>query len=243
MRKILLLENDTDTLSSLKNMMKELEKRIKIYALDDAERAYKCALKMTIDLFIVDTTLEEEEGELPPELEFVDKIRDMERYYGTPILFITDLQVSKLYTYKKLNCYKMIGKPVEEEQFVRTVEDCLRALKYYHNTKQVFFSRFGVVYRVREEEIVYITMKKHKVYVHLQDRRMLTLPYMPMQQIMDKLSKNIFIQCRRDTIINIDYIDMLDLMNRRIQLIKDYGEVGIGETYSQYMEDLYKEDW
>lgn len=240
LRKILILEKDADTLISLKSM---IEERAEIYALSDAQKAYKCAVKNFIDLFIVDTTLEEEGGEMPPELAFVDKIRDMERYYSTPVLFITDFQTSKLYTYEKLNCYKMVGKPVQADQFKRVVEDSLRALRYNGNLNQVFFRRFGVVHWVLEEEIVYITVKTHKVFVHLRDERVLCLPYMPVQQVREKLKGDNFIQCKRDTIVNRDYIQNVDLTRHKILLTKDYGEIEVGVTYSQYLEELYSQDW
>lgn len=240
LKKILILEEKTDTLISLESM---IEDRAEIYALSDAQRAYKCAVKNFIDLFIVDVTLEEEGGELPPELEFVDKIRDMERYCSTPILFITELQTSKLYTYEKLRCYKMIGKPVQEEQFIRVVEDSLSALRYSGNSNQVFFRGFGVVRGILEEEIVYITAKNHKVFLHMNDGREVGLSYMTAQQIQEKLKGDNFIQCKRDTIVNRDYIKHVDPIRHKILLEKDYGELEIGITYSQHVEELYREDW
>lgn len=240
MKKILILEEETDTLISLESMIGD---RAEIFALSDAQRAYKCAVRNYIDLFIVDVTFEEEGEELPPELAFVDKIRDTERYCSTPILFITDLQTSKLYSYEKLNCYKMIGKPVQEEQFIRVVDDSLRALRYNGNVNQVFFRRFGVVRGVLEEEIVYITAKNHKIFLHMSDGRELCLSYMTAQQIREKLKGDNFMQCKRDTIVNIDYILDIDPIRHKILLVKDYGELDIGITYIPHVEELYREDY
>lgn len=234
------MEEDADTLISLKSMVEE---KAEVYALSDAQRAYKCAVKNFIDLFIVDTAFEKEGEELPPELVFVDKIRDMERYCRTPILFITDIRKSKLYTYEKLNCYKMIGKPVQEEQFKQVLEDSLRALRYNGSVNKVFFRRFGVMHWVPEEEIVYIIIKKPKVFVHLKDERTLNLSYMPIQQIREKLKGEKFIQCKRNTIVNRDYIQNYDPVHHKMQLIKKYGEIETGVTYSEYLEELFRQDW
>ena len=60
MKKILIIEDNQQILTFLSYIAQELKSSNKIYAFIYLDEAYRCALEIDIDLFIVDIILEKE---------------------------------------------------------------------------------------------------------------------------------------------------------------------------------------
>lgn len=243
MKKILLLEEEKDTLTWLMGLLLELDEKVVVFARDNVADARRCAAKITIDLFVVDVTLDPEEEGSSPGLTFVDYVRNIQKYLFTPILFITALEDTMLYTYDKLNCYKLINKPVNGELFKKTAEDSLRSLVSIQSEKTFFFRKNGIIRRVEKSAVVFIKLIDHKLYIHTRDREELCAPYLTMKQLMDKLDSSDFVKCHRSTIVNMNYVKSIDTLNQTIQLKNGLGELGMGVTYVGYFEDLLRDEW
>lgn len=76
--------------------------------------------------------------------------------------------------------------------------------------------------------------------VYLNNDR-LKLQYKPCKNILEELSSDRFIQCSRHLIVNKDYIDMIDTVNRYIRLKDDYGQIEIGITFKKKFLEALKE--
>ena len=77
-------------------------------------------------------------------------------------------------------------------------------------------------------EIIYIENTRRGRIVHgVKDD--LELPYKPCKDILEELQSDKFVQCSRFTVINKDYIECIDEVNRYIKLFgrKELVEIGI----------------
>ena len=64
---------------------------VEILTADNAASAYKIALDLTIDLFLVDIVLEPDIMRDSSGLKFVADMRQISKYGFTPVIFITSL--------------------------------------------------------------------------------------------------------------------------------------------------------
>ena len=65
--------------------------------------------------------------------------------------------------------------------------------------------------------------------LHMMIEDDLELPYKPCKDILEELQSDKFVQCSRFTVINKDYIECIDEVNRYIKLFgrKELVEIGI----------------
>lgn len=243
MKKILLLEDEKESLDRLRRILFEIEEKVVVLARDNAKDAYRCAIKIPIDLFIVDITLEVEGEHIPQELEFVEKIRNNEKYQFTPILFITEVKDTLLYTYDKLNCYKFINKPADKYEFKKVVVDSLRWLASIQRNQMFHFQWKSVVYRIEKDAVTYIEMIDDKLYIHTCDRKVRCAPYISMKQMLEKLDNSDFVKCHRSTIVNLNYVKSIDTIHRTLQLKYGLEKIGIGVTYVEFIEEVLGENF
>ena len=68
------------------------------------------------------------------------------------------------------------------------------------------------------------------------------LPYKPNRKILEELASDKFIQCSRYHIVNRDYIDRIDTVNRYIRLKGLKTQIEIGNSYKKsFLRDVVDE--
>lgn len=243
MKKLLLLEKNKNMLERLEDILFEIDERIVVFSRNNVREAYQCAIKMQIDLFIVDIMLNANSRRIPPELIFVDKLRSSDRYCFTPILFLTDVKNTVLYRYEKLNCYKFINKPVNEYEFKKVVENSLIFLSGIQQNDMFYYQWNNIVYRINKSTVTYIEMIDEKMYIHTNDRKVKCAPNISMKMMMKKLNNSDFVKCHRSTIVNLNYVESMDAAKRMIQLKDGLERVSVGATYMRYLEEILRKNW
>ncbi len=237
MRKVLIVEDEKNILEWLKKIVKSCGE-VEVYACDNAADAYKCAMEVTIDLFMADIVLDTKVADDVSGLKFIDGIRHNSKYAFTPVLFITALEDPKYYSYEELHCHKFIEKPFDEEWVRKQIKECLNYRTNEYEQKMVYFRKGGIIIAVRQNEIVYVEMVKRKLYLHKLDGSIIQIPYMPMDQISKRIDSHDMLQCRRNIIVNTTYISSIDIVDRIIQLEKGLGRLEIGLTYRQRVREF-----
>ena len=94
--------------------------------------------------------------------------------------------------------------------------------------QKVYFRKEGILFKREVAEIIYIENTRRGRIVHgVKDD--LELPYKPCKDILEELQSDKFVQCSRFTVINKDYIECIDEVNRYIKLFgrKELVEIGI----------------
>lgn len=240
MRKILVLEDNLAALEHLTGIIRELDMRSEVYSFADLKDAYQCAMERTIDLFLIDIILDTSHPGDVSGLKFAENIREVESYRFAPIIFITSLEDSKLYTYEKLHCYSFIEKPFDEEQVKQSVEQCLKFPENGNGRKTLFFRKEGVILAVEREDITYAESSGHIMHIYTRQGDVLKIPYITLKKLLEEVDNPDFIQCSRNTIINRRYIQNVDIPNRMIHLKGSSDMVEIGVMFKKHIKECFQ---
>lgn len=240
MRKILILEDNLAALEHLAGIISEVDMRSEVYSFVDIKNAYQCALERTIDLFLIDIILDTSHPGDVSGLKFAENIREVESYRFVPIIFITSLEDSRLYTYEKLHCYSFIEKPFDEEQVKQSVEQCLKFPENWKGRKTLFFRKEGIILAVEREDITYAECCEHIMRIYTRQGDVLKIPYLTLKKLLEEIDSPDFIQCSRNTIINRKYIQNVDIPNRMIHLKSNCGMVEIGVMFKKHMKGCFQ---
>ena len=92
------------------------------------------------------------------------------------------------------------------------------------------------MYAVNTRDIVYIENSRRKLLIHTTKEKF-AVPYKTCKQMLEELELNNFLQCNRYTIINKDYIEMIDYVNRYIKLKGVDTLVDIGAAMKKRLMD------
>lgn len=240
MKKILILEDNKNTLRHLAAIVREADAKCEVIALDNIKDAYKCALERKIDLFIIDIILDTRRPGDSSGLRFVDSIRKINNYAFTPVLFVTSLEDSKLYAYEKLHCYNFVEKPFDTDKVRQMVAHCLKFPGFQEEDKTLYFRKDGIVLAVDRSDIVYAESVNHIMYIHTRRSDTLEIPYLTLKRLLDEADSPDIIQCSRSAIINKRFVHNVDMTNRIIQLRDNYGRVEIGLMYKKLLKEIFK---
>ena len=240
LKKILILEDNLAALEHLAGIVRELDTRNALYTFTNIKDAYQCAMERTIDLFLVDIILDTSHPGDASGLKFVENIRRIEHYSFTPIIFITSLEDARSYTYENLHCYSFIEKPFDVNRVKLSVEQCLRFPGNAPNTKTLYFRRDGIILAVERDEIVYAESIDHIMHIHTKQGDVLKIPYITIKKLLEETDSLDMIQCSRNTIINKNFVQNVDIPNRIIQLKGDFGRVEIGIMFKKSVKGSFR---
>lgn len=240
MKKILILEDNSTTVEHLKALIKEIAIKALIFAYDQAAEGYQCVMENNIDLFIVDIILDTKRPGDSSGLKFIDHIRKIEQYAFTPVIFITALEDSRLYTYEELHCYRFFEKPFDSEELKEEIRHCLKFSDVRPEKKKLYFRKDGVVVSLKQEEIVYVESHRHYAQIHLKSGEKIKMPYLTLKRFLAEADSKEFIQCSRSMVINLDYMDNIDFSNGVISLNKGREKAEIGVRFKKLLKEIFR---
>lgn len=238
MKKVLIIEDNPNTLKYLEILVQEIDVNVDVFAFCNLTEAYKCLMEHTIDLFMVDIILDVRKPGDSSGLNFVDNIRGIKKYIFTPVIFITSLEDPKLYSYERLHCYGYIEKPFNPIQVKELVKQSLE-FPGEIKPKILHFRKDGIIITVEREKIVYVESRSHILYIHINRGECLEIPYITIKKFLEMVDSNKFLQCSRNTIVNICYIEKVDVANRYIIMKNKMGTVDIGITFRTLVKGIF----
>lgn len=239
-KKVMIIEDNKSVLQMLSAIVRELDSEIDVFEFLSLEYAYDTALENTIDLFLVDIILKPEDRGDISGIRFVDKIRTVAKYEFTPIVFISSLEDPKFYAYSELHSLAYLEKPFKAEQVKKIVSKALRFPGTEQQDKRLLFRKDGILYSINRSEILYIENTKHKVYFHKVGGDIITIPYKTLKQILAEADDSELLQCSRSVIVNKEYIESIDFLNRYIKLKEIENPINIGTTHLKKLSRIFK---
>lgn len=228
MKTVLIIEDNARGMDMLVRIVRNTDKNINIKCAADIDKAYMIAMECIVDVFLIDVILSPLNQADVSGLRFAANMRSLKKYTYTPIIFITSLEDPKLYAYSDIRCFQYIEKPYDVEKVSRIVQEALQMPIVKESCQKVYFRKEGVLFKREVSEIIYIENTRRGRIVHgVKDD--LELPYKPCRDILEELQSDKFVQCSRFTVINKDYIECIDEVNRYIKLYgrKELVEIGI----------------
>lgn len=230
---VLILEDNPETLRILERIVLSVSPKEKVFLADNTADAYKVAMESSIDVFLVDIILDRNRKGDTSGIKYVEKIRSIERYMFTPIIFITSLEDPELYAYRNLHSFGYIEKPFHYNM----VADLLEQALYYRTKREddttLFFRKDGILYPVKCSEVRYMELVNKVITINMVTGDELKIPYKSFREILSDANFSKFMQCSRNCVVNVDYIANIDKTNRFIAIKNSKKTIEIGLTFAK----------
>lgn len=236
MTRILILEDNKDSLKVLNIMVKKVSEDIvtvPVSSLDEARAALHEA-KEPFHAFMLDINLYEADTRDTSGLTFAAEVRGIRQYAFTPIVMITSLAGLELRAYRELHCYQYIVKPYQEEEIQKLIRKVLFQTGEV-SEPFVLVKKDGINYKLLCKDIIAIRAIPRGVDIILSKETM-SVHYLTIKQLMEKLSKEQFLQCHRMYVVNREHIEYVDAVNGLIHM-KNGMEAEIGVTYKNRVKE------
>lgn len=217
MKKVLILEDKDDTRKMLVYLVKEVQPDAVIYEVSEEQTAYAIAMEKTIDLFLVDIILHPERKGDVSGGDYAQNIRNVDKYLFTPIIIITSMYDPKMCMYSSVHCYKFIEKPFDPEKVKKTIAEAIRYKTESKKGRRAIFRVDGVLVMVLIEEIMFIESVDHRLRITTISEK-LQVPYKTCNTILEELDCDDFTMCKRGVIVNLNYVSIVDPVNRYVYL-------------------------
>lgn len=237
-RNVLIIEDDKACLNALAELTRKCDAAGAVFCADNSAQAYQYAMEEEIDLFLIDIVLDTGKPSDVSGMVFADRIRAIDRYEFTPMIFITSLVDEQMSAFHRLHCFDYIEKPFDMEKVRQIIEKALKAPMAEDRGKEVlYYKKEGVLFAMNVDEIKYIETHFRTVTVHTTEET-IEMPYATNRQLLKDLPRKYFIQCSRNVILNRMHIEYIDKANQIVQMRKDK-QVGIGgKMKKRFFEDL-----
>ncbi|MBD5496084.1 MAG: DNA-binding response regulator [Lachnospiraceae bacterium] len=232
MKTVLIVEDNIRSREMLVKIIEGVRNDVVIKTATSQEEASVLAMKNNIDLFMLDIILNSSNPGDVSGMRFAEYIRTFQKYKYTPIIFTTALEDPELYAYSDLHCYYYVEKPYDVGKVSKVISEALDFPGNDNVSQSVFFRKDGILYKKEISEIIYIENSRAGQTVYCTNGN-LKLPYKPNKKILEELGSDKFVQCSRYNIVNTDYIDKIDTVNRYIQLKNVKELIEFGNTFKK----------
>ncbi len=240
MKKVLILEDKKENIGCLVNIIRDMGKEIEIYETTETGKAYQIALEKNVDVFLLDIVLKPEKVGDMSGMVFADRIRQVEKYKFTPIIFLTALGDPELHAYKELHCYGYLTKPYNKEKLTKLLEEALTFEQHKEDNKNIYFKKDGIFFAKKMQDIVYIKSSAGKMFIKT-TKDELEISYKSNSQVIKELDSEDFIKCNRSVLVNKAFIASIDSTNRYIQLKDGYGTLEIGTIMKKdFLKEIFR---
>lgn len=231
MRKnVLIVEDNKAAKERLQQIIGEIDKDTNVWTASGSLEGFQLAMQYTMDVFLVDIVLDIRGNADVSGIEFAQKIRTIEKYAFTPIIFTTSLEDPKLYAFTNIHSFAYLEKPYSSQEVKKTLIQALEYTTQREEDKNLFFRRDGLLFSVNLKDVVYIENYFHKLKIQTIDE-ILEMPYRSCKKLMEEIESKEFMQCSRNAIVNTRFIDVMDFSNRYLILKADYGQLEIGKAF------------
>lgn len=234
MGKILIVEDEIVIRSGLVQIAKKYNTSLNIVETGLATEALKIAMSERIDAFFLDIQLEDYSG-----LELAKKIREVDCYKFTPIIFITAMYSRELEAFRNIHCYDYIIKPFSEEEITRVFQEVITNGIIPEKVKPIIkIKEKGYTYILNQEDLIYIESRNRKLFVKTIYEEM-DISSQTLAKFSEELADN-FIQCHKSFIVNTSFVTKIDKINNLILVLNKPDSIPIGRKYKDNVWELTK---
>lgn len=232
MGKILIVEDQRMTQEGLVKIAKEFDETLEVISTGYAAKALSYAKKNSIDAFFLDIQLKDYSG-----IELARRLREVEEYMFTPIVFLTAIPTRELEAFRQIHCYDYIIKPFTQEE-IRSVFE--KIIKNYITKKDTELTlrleRKGFVNIVKQKDIICLEFKDRKICITTLKEK-IYYSGKSLSQIGLDLSED-FIQVHQSFIVNKKYIEYINLTECKISLKGIEFPIPIGRTHKKTVGEI-----
>lgn len=234
---VLVLEDNKESRRALGELLHKISEDITVaLAATKAEAMELLEKNDGFDLFLLDINLNIRDERNVAGLEFAKEIRERQVYSFTPVVFITSYADFEMTSYREAQCYSYLTKPFSRSE----VEKIVRKVMNRQEEKEERYmtvKKDGVNFRIKVNDLVAVQSIVRGVNLFLR-KEVMDVKYLTIRQVTEELKDcPEFIQCHRNAIINLNYVENVDFVNRLIQLKGMKEAVEIGVTYKAELKE------
>ena len=222
MYSIILVEDDFMQRDILKKMILSMHEFVKIYEADSESSALDIIKKYDINMFLIDISLKESSG-----LELALKIRNIDKYQFSQIIFLTTHMEYITQAFKQTHCYDYIIKPYNQED----VQAMLNKLILYENNhinnennnfnedREIAIAlKNGIYVKIKIDDILFIEVKCKNCEVNTINGVYIS-HNISLKKIMKFINCEYIIQSHRAFAINRNYIYMIEKLDVKLSVV------------------------
>lgn len=240
-KNVLVIDDNEKIRENLRKIIRSISPEIQVFTATTVEAAYKYAAEHTIDVFLVYIILKADVPGDTSGLLFAQQIREMGKYYFSPIIFITSLEDITGVTVRNIHSFDYLEKPFDWEQAKKVVEKALQFSTKRDENRFLYVRKEGIIYSFLLEDIVYVQVSNHIMNIRLSTGSF-SVPYKTCKEFLMEADSEKFIQCSRNTVINKEYIKMIDYTNMYLGFRTIDDQIEIGPRFVKRMKESIKYD-
>lgn len=210
---IVIVEDDINISDLIYKTINEIYPNTESVIFENAKDALDYANFNNIDIFLLDIQLNDYKGTL-----LANQIRLIDKYKYTPIVFITALANEELYAYREIKSYSFLTKPFTKDELLKTITDVVEYKKHLNpESKKLKITQKLFVFEYDLKGIIYIESFGKKLEIHLNKGSEVISGY-SLKSIFELIDDSSFIQCHKSYIVNKNYVEKIDKVNKIIYL-------------------------
>jgi DNA-binding LytR/AlgR family response regulator len=234
---ILIAEDDIIQRELLSEMLESKYIDIRIYVAATENECMEIIDDKEIDLFFMDINLKDSSG-----LKLTEKIRKINKYELTPIVFITGELGYLIDAFKKVHCYDYIMKPYDISCITSIVD---KFGKYSSgknkDTSCTYFKIDDVIQvRVYHEEIIFIEYYLKKCMIHTLNE-VYNIKSRGLKNTLEEINCSNIVRTHRSYAVNKKHIRNIEKINSKSWeiMFRDYNKKAeLSYSYKDNIEDM-----
>lgn len=236
---LLIVEDDEIQRRNLKLMLQELEVEVNIFEAANLKDAMLILNQNNIDLFYLDHNLPDSSG-----IELGKRIREIDKYKLTWIIFLTSHVEYMLEAFKQIHCYDYILKPYTKEEIEKLTLELINGFRKNEAACSININPYiefkvdGIKLKLFTDQIYFIEVNLRTCYIHTKCG-IYKVEKISLGNLAEKLPKDTFIQSHRAYLVNMNYISKLfQYKGAWVLSFKDYDQTAlIGRTFKEKLLD------
>ncbi|MCQ4637800.1 LytTR family DNA-binding domain-containing protein [Anaerovorax odorimutans] len=206
---------------------------------EDAIAYLNKAGKLT-DIFFIDRELPQIDG-----FSLAQKIRDIQEYILTPIVFVTGYNMDQLDAFQEYHCYSYIVKPLKESTVRRCIEPLLKNLGGARKKLErvIPLDTADGTKLLRFQDILGIEVMGRACYLYT-NREQIRLPWKPLEKLLVEIDEPYCIRCHKSFALNVTRV--ADIVKSRRNIWKPVFDIStsfgceISKTYYERVLEKYR---
>lgn len=229
----LLLEDELIIAKWIEKVIRSLISDVKIFISDNEDEALKIILDNNIDVFLLDINVKRGSG-----YSFAQKVRNINRYILTPLIFITALDQKEMEAYRNIHCYSYIVKPFTKEKVAKVLSEIIKSNKKLVEKIEIKQKKFTYVLNI--DEILYFESQVKNILIKKVNGKKQQIKNHTLSSLEEELFQKGFVKCHRSFIVNRTYIKSISSTNNEIVLYNDDEIIPISKTYKKNLREIIK---
>lgn len=237
LKRILIVEDDEPQREFLNETALRINSGLELYSTGSFNEAIDIMKSNLIEAFFLDIQLEDGNG-----IELAKKIRRMNQYKFTPIIFLTAVPTKEMEAFHDIHSYDYLIKPYSRERLEKVMKPILVdypivGKQMEEELLQLDFK--GVFLNVKISDVKYIESRNRRIWI-VTDKEEIKYKVMPIRQF-NNLLNNDFHRVHQSFIVNIKTVGGFDLKEQLITIREQKRKIPVGTSYKKTIMEVLDE--